>query len=46
MSESEKVFLNVEMKKMDKSGMDFECFAKFIGPIYFRKLTPQELQGN
>ena len=31
---------------MGKFGMDFECFVHLIGPIYFRKITLRELQGN
>lgn len=43
-SEKEKLAILKEMEHLDKKGVTFDDFARFVGPKYFRKHSPKELQ--
>lgn len=43
-SDKEKLAILNEMERLGKSGINFDDFSRVIGPKYFRKYTPKELQ--
>ena len=43
-SDKEKIAILNEMERLSKSGISFDDFTRIVGPKYFRKYTPKELQ--